>query len=104
MSSSLTPGTWGSWNPPRHRDVALRVGAVGLDQGWIPQIGSLGCPMQGQCRDEGSWGWVSPPGVGVASLTSPVLLCSGQKYMTAVVKVFGPLTRNYYIRAILHAA
>ncbi|NXI65421.1 CY24A protein, partial [Anseranas semipalmata] len=29
---------------------------------------------------------------------------SGQKYMTAVVKVFGPLTRNYYIRAILHAA
>ncbi|KAM6409225.1 cytochrome b-245 light chain [Rhynochetos jubatus] len=28
----------------------------------------------------------------------------GQKYMTAVVKVFGPLTRNYYIRAILHAA
>ncbi|XP_074957277.1 cytochrome b-245 light chain isoform X3 [Phalacrocorax aristotelis] len=32
-----------------------------------------------------------------------VLLCSGQKYMTAVVKLFGPLTRNYYIRAILHA-
>nr|XP_013806469.1 PREDICTED: cytochrome b-245 light chain [Apteryx mantelli mantelli] len=28
----------------------------------------------------------------------------GQKYMTAVLKVFGPLTRNYYIRAILHAA
>ncbi|NXT39333.1 CY24A protein, partial [Pelecanoides urinatrix] len=28
----------------------------------------------------------------------------GQKYMTAVVKVFGPLTRNYYIRAVLHAA
>ncbi|NXS92179.1 CY24A protein, partial [Jacana jacana] len=28
----------------------------------------------------------------------------GQKYLTAVVKVFGPLTRNYYIRAILHAA
>ncbi|NXM09510.1 CY24A protein, partial [Tyrannus savana] len=28
----------------------------------------------------------------------------GQKYMTAVVKLFGPLTRNYYIRAILHAA
>ncbi|KYO43068.1 cytochrome b-245 light chain [Alligator mississippiensis] len=27
----------------------------------------------------------------------------GQKYMTAVVKVFGPLTRNYYVRAILHA-
>ncbi|XP_062967901.1 cytochrome b-245 light chain [Cynocephalus volans] len=26
----------------------------------------------------------------------------GQKYMTAVVKLFGPLTRNYYIRAILH--
>ncbi|KFP70642.1 Cytochrome b-245 light chain, partial [Acanthisitta chloris] len=28
----------------------------------------------------------------------------GQKYMTAVVKLFGPLTRNYYIRAVLHAA
>uniref|UniRef100_A0A8D0L5P1 Cytochrome b-245 light chain n=1 Tax=Sphenodon punctatus TaxID=8508 RepID=A0A8D0L5P1_SPHPU len=28
----------------------------------------------------------------------------GQKYLTAVVKVFGPLTRNYYVRAILHAA
>uniref|UniRef100_A0A8C0WW16 Cytochrome b-245 light chain n=1 Tax=Castor canadensis TaxID=51338 RepID=A0A8C0WW16_CASCN len=26
----------------------------------------------------------------------------GQKYMTAVVKLFGPLTRNYYVRAILH--
>ncbi|OXB65063.1 hypothetical protein ASZ78_008346 [Callipepla squamata] len=28
----------------------------------------------------------------------------GQRYMTAVLKAFGPLTRNYYIRAILHAA
>ncbi|XP_029464494.1 cytochrome b-245 light chain [Rhinatrema bivittatum] len=28
----------------------------------------------------------------------------GQKFMTPVVKVFGPLTRNYYVRAILHAA
>ncbi|NXL23002.1 CY24A protein, partial [Setophaga kirtlandii] len=28
----------------------------------------------------------------------------GQKYLTAVVKLLGPLTRNYYIRAILHAA
>ncbi|XP_060109614.1 cytochrome b-245 light chain [Heteronotia binoei] len=27
----------------------------------------------------------------------------GQNYLTAVVKVFGPLTRNYYIRAFLHA-
>ncbi|OCT84554.1 hypothetical protein XELAEV_18022707mg [Xenopus laevis] len=27
----------------------------------------------------------------------------GQKYLAAVVKVFGPLTRNYYVRAILHA-
>ncbi|XP_068941984.1 cytochrome b-245 light chain [Petaurus breviceps papuanus] len=26
----------------------------------------------------------------------------GQKYLTTVVKAFGPLTRNYYIRAILH--
>ncbi|NXO20937.1 CY24A protein, partial [Cisticola juncidis] len=28
----------------------------------------------------------------------------GQKYLTAVVKLFGPLTRNYYIRAVLQAA
>lgn len=28
----------------------------------------------------------------------------GQKYLTAVVKIFGPVTRNYYVRAILHAA
>ncbi|KAM4721690.1 cytochrome b-245 light chain [Rhinophrynus dorsalis] len=27
----------------------------------------------------------------------------GQKYLTSVVKVFGPLTRNYYVRSILHA-
>ncbi|KAB0404688.1 hypothetical protein E2I00_019646, partial [Balaenoptera physalus] len=27
---------------------------------------------------------------------------SGQKYLTRVVKVFGPLTSNYYIRAFLH--
>ncbi|KAM9062414.1 cytochrome b-245 light chain-like [Sarcophilus harrisii] len=26
----------------------------------------------------------------------------GQKYLTSVVKAFGPLTRNYYIRALLH--
>lgn len=47
---------------------------------------------------------MSPVRWGPAALTPPVLLCSGQKYLTAVVKVFGPLTRNYYIRAILHAA
>lgn len=27
---------------------------------------------------------------------------SGQKYMTKVVKLFGPLSRNYYVRAFLH--
>nr|XP_026257663.1 cytochrome b-245 light chain [Urocitellus parryii] len=26
----------------------------------------------------------------------------GQKCMTTVVKLFGPLTRNYYVRAVLH--
>ncbi|KAF6287864.1 cytochrome b-245 alpha chain [Rhinolophus ferrumequinum] len=26
----------------------------------------------------------------------------GQKYMTKVVKLFGPFSRNYYVRAILH--
>lgn len=29
-------------------------------------------------------------------------LPSGQKYLTRAVKVFGPLTSNYYIRAFLH--
>lgn len=43
-------------------------------------------------------------GGGLSPLTPPVSLCSGQKYLTAVVKVFGPVTRNYYVRAILHAA
>ncbi|XP_006860174.1 PREDICTED: cytochrome b-245 light chain-like [Chrysochloris asiatica] len=28
----------------------------------------------------------------------------GQRYMTSLVKMFGPLTRNYYIRAFLHLA
>uniref|UniRef100_A0A8C5PNY5 Cytochrome b-245 light chain n=1 Tax=Leptobrachium leishanense TaxID=445787 RepID=A0A8C5PNY5_9ANUR len=27
----------------------------------------------------------------------------GQSYFTPVVKAFGPLTRNYYVRSILHA-
>ncbi|XP_069757338.1 cytochrome b-245 light chain [Narcine bancroftii] len=27
----------------------------------------------------------------------------GQRFLAAVVKLFGPFTRNYYIRAILHA-
>ncbi|NWJ03922.1 CY24A protein, partial [Crypturellus undulatus] len=27
----------------------------------------------------------------------------GQRYLTAVLKLFGPLTRNYYVRAVLHA-
>uniref|UniRef100_A0A8C8BMJ0 Cytochrome b-245 light chain n=1 Tax=Otus sunia TaxID=257818 RepID=A0A8C8BMJ0_9STRI len=81
------------------------MGAVGWEQAWIPWGGSLGCPMQGQRGNGGGplrLG-VSPWGGGSPS-DPPVLLCSGQKYMTAVVKLFGPLTRNYYIRAILHAA
>lgn len=48
-------------------------------------------------------GWVSPQG-GDTPCDPLVSPCSGQKYLTAVVKLFGPLTRNYYIRAILHAA
>lgn len=78
---------------------------MGWEQGWIPRVGSLGCPVQGQRGYGGSSGLSVPCEVGAAALTPPsVLLCSGQKYLTAVVKVFGPLTRNYYIRAILHAA
>lgn len=59
--------------------------------------------MQGQCGEGGSLGAGCPPLVGTSPLTPAVLLCSGQKYLTAVVKVFGSLTRNYYIRAVLHA-
>lgn len=33
-----------------------------------------------------------------------VFLTSGQRCLTTCVKSFGPLTRNYYVRAILHAA
>lgn len=29
---------------------------------------------------------------------------SGQRYLTAVLKLLGPLTRNYYFRAALHLA
>lgn len=36
------------------------------------------------------------------SLSPPNPLPSGQKFMTKVVKMFGPLSRNYYIRAFLH--
>lgn len=54
----------------------------------------------------------APSSVGIPCLSDPSLprvlslstQCSGQKYLTAVVKVFGPVTRNYYVRAILHAA
>ncbi|XP_049720557.1 cytochrome b-245 light chain [Elephas maximus indicus] len=56
---------------------------------------------------------------GVYSIAAGVLVClleyprgkrkkgstmerCGQKYMTSVVKMFGPFTRNYYFRAFLH--
>ncbi|NXP94550.1 CY24A protein, partial [Passerina amoena] len=65
---------------------------------------------------EGVWG-----GLGLSGNAAGVLVClleyprskrkkgstmerCGQKYLTAVVKLLGPLTRNYYIRAVLHAA
>lgn len=48
-------------------------------------------------------------GQGILSVTGadPLTFClppvsSGQKYLTTVVKLFGPLTRNYYVRAVLH--
>lgn len=65
-----------------------------------PQTQGVGAELDPTCGGGGPWrlGVPSPP---VTPLLSP---CSGQKYLTAVVKLFGPLTRNYYIRAILHAA
>lgn len=64
-----------------------------------PQTQGVGAELDPTCGGGGPWrlGVPSPP---VTPLLSP---CSGQKYLTAVVKLFGPLTRNYYVRAILHA-
>ncbi|NXD39015.1 CY24A protein, partial [Copsychus sechellarum] len=71
-----------------------------------------------ECGGLGGPGWARGGGSGTSE---SVLVClleyprskrqkgstmerCGQKYLTAVVKLFGPLTRNYYIRAVLHAA
>ncbi|TKC36606.1 hypothetical protein EI555_017003 [Monodon monoceros] len=40
--------------------------------------------------------------LGAYSMYPPAAHPSGQKYLTRAVKVFGPLTSNYYIRAFLH--
>lgn len=65
--------------------------------GLYPMDGFLGV-SHGQTAWNGG-----PLGIPLGS-DPPLSLCSGQKYLTAVVKLFGPLTRNYYIRAVLHAA
>lgn len=58
------------------------------------------------------WAWPLGPGGrrscgggGGAGCDAACLLSrlpSGQKYLTQVVKVLGPLSRNYYVRAVLH--
>lgn len=92
MCPPHTPRT-GRPDTPQPQGHGTRAGSRA---GWVPLRETARC-----CR--GSRAWV-PPGWGLVPLTPTVSLCSGQKYLTAVVKVFGPLTRNYYIRAILHAA
>ncbi|NWR27019.1 CY24A protein, partial [Tachuris rubrigastra] len=73
------------------------------------------CAGPGMPGPGGGWGpgsWRDAAGILVCLLEYPrskrkkgsTMERCGQKYMTAVVKLFGPLTRNYYIRAILHAA
>ena len=71
--------------------------AVRLERARLPR--PLG-PWAGR-----SWGTLGWGGWGLLSRTRSVFsprVPSGQKYLTKVVKVLGPLSRNYYIRAILH--
>ncbi|NXN87873.1 CY24A protein, partial [Bombycilla garrulus] len=76
----------------------------------LSECGGLGGPGLGEWREPGHLG--NAAGVLVCLLEYPrskrqkgsTMERCGQKYLTAVVKLFGPLTRNYYIRAVLHAA
>lgn len=93
--SAVSPWNWGSWCPPNTAMWERWAGSRAGSHGRVP----WGDP----CRDGGPWGLGVPRG-GDTSCDPPMSPCSGQKYLTAVVKLLGPLTRNYYIRAILHAA
>ncbi|NWZ83065.1 CY24A protein, partial [Poecile atricapillus] len=76
----------------------------------LSEYGGLGGAGRGGRRRPGHFG--NAAGVLVCLLEYPrskrkkgsTMERCGQKYLTAVVKLFGPLTRNYYIRAVLHAA
>ena len=61
----------------------------GRKEAWVPWGGQ-----------QGSKGVLSGRGPAAPSPLPPSP--RGQKYMTAVVKLFGPFTRNYYVRAVLH--
>lgn len=62
----------------------------GREEAWVPWG-----------RRQGSGG-VPSARRGPAALSPLPPSPRGQKYMTSVVKLFGPLTRNYYVRAVLH--
>ncbi|NXL72027.1 CY24A protein, partial [Leptocoma aspasia] len=79
----------------------------------LSECGGLGGPGEGtRALQKAPGRWKDAAGVLVCLLEYPrskrkkgsTMERCGQKYLTAVVKLFGPLTRNYYIRAILHAA
>lgn len=66
------PCDWGSWYPPPpETDIAPGSGAVVWEQGWIPRVGSLGCPMQGQRGYGGSSGLGVPCEVGAGRSDPP---------------------------------
>lgn len=68
---SLAPGAGRRGTLPTHRNVAPGLGAVGWVQGWIPQVDSLGCTMQGQGGNGSPSGLGVPLRMGAALLTPP---------------------------------
>ncbi|NXO93150.1 CY24A protein, partial [Certhia brachydactyla] len=94
---------WAMWANEQALAAGLSLGFVSWFGVCIPGLGFV----------SRVWGlYPSAAGVLVCLLEYPrskrkkgsTMETAGQKYLTAVVKLFGPLTRNYYIRAVLHAA
>ncbi|NXR86402.1 CY24A protein, partial [Hypocryptadius cinnamomeus] len=94
---------WAMWANEQALAAGLRWGLWPGFGGCVPGLGVVS-RVWGLCPDAA--------GVLVCLLEYPrskrkkgsTMERCGQKYLTAVVKLLGPLTRNYYIRAVLHAA
>uniref|UniRef100_A0A8C9M088 Cytochrome b-245 light chain n=1 Tax=Piliocolobus tephrosceles TaxID=591936 RepID=A0A8C9M088_9PRIM len=85
-SEAPEPILWYLW---ANQGRCLSAVFSGRKEAWVPWG-----------RRQGSRGVLS--GRGPAALSPLPPSRRGQKYMTSVVKLFGPLTRNYYVRAVLH--